>query len=45
MDAIRLDGPGIRHIKTIKGFVVHISGGRLYGVIITGQQEYGKDDA
>jgi len=45
MDAFGLYGPGIRHVKNMKGFVIHISGGRLYGVTITCQQEYGEDDA
>ena len=44
MDAFGLDEPSIRHVKNMKVFVIHISGGRLHGVIITGQQEYGEDD-
>ena len=43
MDALGLDGPDIRHIKNIKSFVIHISGEGLYGLTITGQQEYGDD--
>jgi len=45
MNAFRLYGHGIRHFKNMKGFVIHILGGRLYGVTITSQQEYGEDDA
>jgi len=45
MHAFELDGPSITHIKNMKGFVIHISGGRLYGVTITLQQEYSEDDA
>jgi len=34
-------GPGMTQFRNIYGLVIHISGGRLYGVINTGQQEYG----
>jgi hypothetical protein len=44
MFAFGLDGPGMIQVKNINGLLMHISGGRLYGVTTTGQQEYGDDD-
>ena len=35
----------MRHAKNKYGLVMHISGGRLYGVTIIGQHEYGEADA
>jgi hypothetical protein len=37
--SVGFDGPGIIQLKNKYGFVMHISGGRLYGVRIIGQQE------
>lgn len=45
MFAFGLDGPGMRQVKNMNGLVMHISGGRLYGVTTTGQQEYGVEEA
>ena len=45
IQAFGFDGRGIKQVKNIYGLDIHNSNGRLYGVTMTGQQEYGDDDA
>jgi len=45
IQAFEFDGPGIKQVKNIYDLDIHNLGGRLYGVTMTGQQEYGDDDA
>jgi hypothetical protein len=36
-----LSGPGIVRVKNTYSSFMHNDGGRLYGIVITGQHEYG----
>ena len=35
----------MRQVRSIYGLVIHISGGRLYGIMNISQQDYGEIEA